>query len=114
MRLDTISVTPLQRDIPLITSADSTGIGLADEVADAERALLVDIESDDAEVLGLNELLEEGSSGLRHLEHGVPLQLRPLGQYVETQHVQTRPQNYPGYHDNINRRHIPTRIMPSN
>jgi hypothetical protein len=87
VRQDPVSVTPLLWYIPLITSADSTRIGLADEVADTEGALLVDIEADDAEVLGLDELVEQGSCRLSHLQHWVCLKLWPLGEEVETQQV---------------------------
>ncbi len=75
----------------MVAAADSAGVGLANEIADAEGTLLVDVETDDAEVLGLNELFEQGCCGLIHLEHGILLQLRPLDQDVETQEVQAHP-----------------------
>lgn len=64
-----LRVQPYARDVLLLAPADAAGSGLAEAAGVGERTLLVDVESDYAEELGLDEFAELGrSEGVQLLE----------------------------------------------
>lgn len=58
MSFDSFGVDPVLRYVLLIASADCAGLALAYSVHDAQRTLLVDVESDDPEKFSSNQPLK--------------------------------------------------------
>ena len=102
VRPDLLIVGPELRYVAFVAATDSTALTLADAVHDAQLALLVDVQPDYPEVLGLHQPLEDGSSTTvdqqQRVLHEPTASLHP---HPHARHKQERQQQVPHPHDTL-------------
>jgi hypothetical protein len=101
VRTYTVSVAPELRDVPLVAPAHRAAVGLADPLEQPQRTRLVDVQPDEAEVLGLHQRLQQRRGSHVHLVHGVALVEGRLHEQVVARQVGRHNQDCPNSHQLI-------------